>query len=207
MPIWFFLIYLLMVLVHWFCGKSDEQSDILMKNVLGKSKKWNNKDYLSNMAFLFFISLAIEWVFVVVDLIRHAKDVDNLCHVAIPLMFFMIYNCILWFTTIAITSRITQGFLKIWSILAIFNIFIGFGCLFHFYNHFTTDPNAGKHFYYFKCTLISMPIWFSFYIFANGFGALVLWKIRQVTNWNFEKKVFFSNTVNTLIERHPIRQI
>ncbi|PIC14408.1 hypothetical protein B9Z55_026736 [Caenorhabditis nigoni] len=99
----------------------DEKSDILKKNVLGKSKKWNNE---------------------------------------------------------------------------IFNIFIGFACLFYIYNHFTTYPNAEEHFQKFKCkkqtvevfleiktvpdSLLSMPIWFSIYIFANGFGALVLWRISNM---------------------------
>ncbi|PIC14407.1 hypothetical protein B9Z55_026736 [Caenorhabditis nigoni] len=83
----------------------DEKSDILKKNVLGKSKKWNNE---------------------------------------------------------------------------IFNIFIGFACLFYIYNHFTTYPNAEEHFQKFKYSLLSMPIWFSIYIFANGFGALVLWRISNM---------------------------
>ncbi|PIC30263.1 hypothetical protein B9Z55_021566 [Caenorhabditis nigoni] len=62
----------------------------------------------------------------------------------------------------------------------VLNICIAFAILFYLYKVFTTDPNAEHYFDAFKFMLLSMPIWFLIHIFANGFGALVLWKISNL---------------------------
>ncbi|CAO4382361.1 unnamed protein product [Caenorhabditis nigoni] len=162
----------------------DETSDILSKKVLVKLKNWNNEDCLVLVLLLFLISYGIECFFSLFDLYSSifgdVKLPKNDNYTGFVFLFFEAYNLISAVTTVVIMHHIAQRFLKLWACLAICNIFIGFACIFHLYKVFTTDPNAEKYFYAFKYMLLSMPIWFPIYILANGFGALVLWKISNM---------------------------
>ncbi|CAO4382363.1 unnamed protein product [Caenorhabditis nigoni] len=159
----------------------DETYYISRKNVLGKSKNWDNFNYLIIVVFSFLFSTAIESIFSVIDFffrkVKRTNDVDSIAYI---LIFFEYYNLILLFSTAIIIYHISQRFLKLWAILAVLNILIAFAALFYLYKVFTTDPNSEHYFDAFKYMLLSMPIWLSIHIFANGFGAVVLWKISNL---------------------------
>ncbi|PIC30262.1 hypothetical protein B9Z55_021565 [Caenorhabditis nigoni] len=154
--------------------------EIFSKKLWGKSNNWDNLDCLVFVASLFGFSPGVENVFLLIDYIRNVKVNDNADSIFFLLLVFQYYNLIMVFATIILICTITQRFLKLWSIFAIFNIFIGFAFLVNLYRAFTTDPHTEIYIDAFKYMLISMPIWFSMYVFANGFGAVVLWRISNM---------------------------
>ncbi|PIC30264.1 hypothetical protein B9Z55_021566 [Caenorhabditis nigoni] len=75
----------------------DEKSDILKKNVMGKSKNWDNEAYLVSVILLFFLSCVIQTFFAVVDMFRHVELIHNTNFIGFVLMYFEVYNLILFF--------------------------------------------------------------------------------------------------------------